>query len=108
MGRKSNFYSGLKNQVVQEALSGIKTSILATKYQVSAKTINNWVRDFQKDQDPNISDVELVVDPTLSRLQELEQKYEQAMKLLGEKQLEVEVLTQLVKKSNPAYQPGSK
>lgn len=108
MGRNSNFYSGFKSQIVQEALSGVKTSILAKKYQVTAKTINSWVRDFQKDQDPNIPNVELVVDPTLSRLQELEQKYEQAMKLLGEKQLEVEVLTQLVKKTNPAYQPRSK
>jgi len=108
MGRNSNFYLGYKNQAVQEALSGVKTSVLAKKYQVSTKTISRWVRDFQKDQDPNIPDVELVVDPTLSRLQELEKKYEQAMKLLGEKQLEVEVLTQLVKKNNPAYQRGSK
>jgi hypothetical protein len=39
----------------------------------------------------------------LKRLQEIEEKYEKAMKVLGEKELENEILRELVKKKNPAY-----
>lgn len=39
----------------------------------------------------------------LKRLQEVEQKYDKAMKVLGEKELEIEILRELLKGQNPAY-----
>jgi hypothetical protein len=43
----------------------------------------------------------------LKRLQEVEKKYEKAMKVLGEKELEIEILRELLKKQNPAYLKNS-
>lgn len=39
----------------------------------------------------------------MKRLQEVEARYEKAMKVLGEKELENEILRDLIKKHNPAY-----
>ncbi|MCM3704085.1 transposase, partial [Paenibacillus macerans] len=39
----------------------------------------------------------------MKRLQDVEVKYEKAMKVLGEKELEIEILRELLKKKNPAY-----
>ena len=39
----------------------------------------------------------------LKRLQEVEEKYQTAVKILGEKELEIEILRELLKKKNPAY-----
>jgi len=36
-------------------------------------------------------------------LQEVEEKYQTAVKILGEKELEIEILRELLKKKNPAY-----
>ncbi|MDD9269737.1 hypothetical protein ACFPES_22040 [Paenibacillus sp. GCM10023248] len=42
------------------------------------------------------------------RLQEVEERYEKAVKVLGEKELEIEILRELLKKKNPAYQKNLK
>lgn len=39
----------------------------------------------------------------IQRLKKLEQRYEKAMKVIGEKELEIEILRELLKKKNPAY-----
>jgi hypothetical protein len=39
----------------------------------------------------------------LKRLLDVEQKYEKAVKMLGEKELEIEILRELLKKPTPAY-----
>jgi hypothetical protein len=41
------------------------------------------------------------------RVQDLETKMETAIKLLGEKDLEIELLRELLKKANPAYKTNS-
>ncbi len=40
--------------------------------------------------------------------QDLQKKYEQAMKMLGEKELEIAILKDLVKKTTPRSTPDSK
>jgi len=39
----------------------------------------------------------------LQRLQVVEERYEKAVKVLGEKELEIEILRELLKKQDPAY-----
>ncbi|HEY8528396.1 MAG TPA: hypothetical protein VIL22_01790 [Paenibacillaceae bacterium] len=63
---------GLK--IVGEALARIKIGVLARKYGVNSETVRNWVR------------------------QDTEEKYHKATKLLSEKELEIEVLRELLKK----------
>ena len=102
MRQRNNVFKEVRYKVAQEALAGIKVGVLARKYDVSPKTIRNWVREYQEtfgeDAVPTID--ERVDDSR--RLAELEEKYSRALKALGEKELENEVLRELVKKTNPA------
>ncbi len=101
-------YEEMRIQVVKEALAGMKVGVLARKYGVSPKSINTWVRTYRDqihaDEVP-APDAHL---QELKRLQEMEEKYDKAMKVLGEKELEIEILRELLKKSNPAYPKNSR
>jgi len=100
--QRNKVFEEVRNKVAQEALAGIKTGFLARKYDVTPKTIRNWVKEYQEtfgdDAVPTMD--ERVAES--KRLAEMEEKYSRALKALGEKQLEIEVLRELIKKSNPA------
>ena len=106
--RSRKVFEETKLQIVREALSGIKIGVLSRKYGLHAETIRNWVKDYRNqvgdDQIPS-TDEQL---QELQRLQEVEEKYEKAVKILGEKELEIEILRELLKKSNPAYPKNSR
>jgi transposase-like protein len=99
---RNKVFEEVRYKVAQEALGGIKTGVLARKYEVSPKTIRNWVKEYQEvfgdDAIPTLD--ERVADS--KRLAELEDKYSLALRALGEKELEIEVLRELLKKSQPA------
>jgi transposase-like protein len=101
MGKHLNQETRLK--IVKEALAGIKVGTLARMYGIHPETIRLWVRDHRDDisqEEIPAADEHLM---ELRRLQEVEAKFEQAKKLLGEKELEIEILRELIKKKNPAY-----
>lgn len=107
MRQRNNAFKEVRYKVAQEALAGIKVGVLARKYDVSPKTIRNWVKEYQEtfgvDAIPTID--ERLDDA--KRVAELEEKYNRALKALGEKELENEVLRELVKKINPASMTDS-
>lgn len=105
---KSNkLYDEQRIKVAQEAIHGTKISFLARKYSVSPSTISNWVK-FYKDRfgEEDTPSVQERIDDA-ERVQDLETKMETAIKLLGEKDLEIELLRELLKKANPAYKTNS-
>lgn len=101
MGKRLKEEERLK--VVKEALAGVKVGVLARMYDIHPETIRGWIRDHRDaivpEEVPN-TDEHL---QELLRLQEVEQRYEKAVKALGEKELEIEILRELIKKKNPAY-----
>lgn len=102
MRQRNNAFKEVRYKVAQEALAGIKVGVLARKYDVTPKTIRNWVKEFQETFG---EDAVPTIDERLSdskRLAELEENYNRALKALGEKELENEILRELVKKANPA------
>lgn len=102
MRQRNNVFKEVRYKVAQEALAGIKVGVLARKYEVTTKTIRNWVKEYQ---DTFGEDAVPTIDERLDdsrRLAELEEKYSRALKALGEKELENEVLRELVKKVSPA------
>jgi len=107
MRQRNNAFKEVRYKVAQEALGGLKVGVLARKYDVSPKTIRNWVKEYQEtfgeDAVPTIDER---VDEA-KRLAELEDKYNRAVKALGEKELEIEILRELVKKKNPALMTNS-
>lgn len=101
-------FEEIRIQIVKEALSGIKVAVLARKYDVSPKSINAWVREYRdkiSEEDIPTADAQI---QELKRLQEVEEKYNKAVKVLGEKELEIEILRELLKKQNPAYPKNSR
>ncbi|GIQ71430.1 transposase [Xylanibacillus composti] len=107
MRQRNNAFKEVRYKVAQEALAGIKVGVLARKYEVSPKTIRNWVKEFQETFG---DDAVPTIDERLNeskRLAEMEEKYNRALKALGEKELENEVLRELVKKVNPAWKTDS-
>lgn len=92
-----------KLKIVKEVLAGVKVGVLSRIYGVHPETIRNWVREHRDSIAPEeipMTDEHL---QELQRLQEIEQRYVKAMRVLGEKELEIEILRELVKKKNPAY-----
>ena len=107
MRQRNNAFKDVRYKVAQEALAGIKVGVLARKYDVSPKTIRNWVKEFQETfGDDAVPTIDERLDDA-KRLAELEEKYNRALKALGEKELENEVLRELVKKINPASKADS-
>jgi len=106
MGKRLNKETQLK--IVKEALAGIKVGVLARMYDIHPETIRSWIRDYRDTipaEEVPIADEHL---QELQRLQEVEQRYEKAVKVLGQKELEIEILRELLKKKDPAYLKNSK
>jgi len=102
MRQRNQVFQEVRYKVAQEALGGIKVGILARKYEVSPKTIRNWVKEFQEAfGDDAVPTIDERIDES-KRLTELEEKYNRVLKALGEKELELEILRELVKKPSPA------
>jgi len=101
MGKKMKEETRLK--IVKEALAGVKVGVLSRMYDIHPETIRGWIREHRDSIAPEeipMTDEHL---QELKRLQDVEQRYEKAMKVLGEKELENEILRELLKKKNPAY-----
>lgn len=106
MGKRLKEETRLK--IVKEALAGIKVGVLARMYDIHPETIRLWIRDHRDSIPPEeipVADEHL---QELQRLQDVEQRYEKAVKVLGEKELELEILRELLKKKDPAYPRNSK
>jgi transposase-like protein len=107
--RSGKVFEEKRMQIVREALSGVKIAVLARKYEVHPETIRNWVRDYgnQVGQDEIPSTDEQINE--LKRLQDVEEKYNKAVRILGEKELEIEILRELLKKQqSPAHPKKSR
>jgi transposase-like protein len=106
--RTNKVFEEVRIKVAKEALSGIKIGALARMYEVNPETIRKWVREYRDqigyDEIPSIDEQF----QELKRLQEVEEKFEKAVKVLGEKELEIEILRELLKKKNPVYPKNSK
>lgn len=90
-----------KKELVAEVLSGYRTEFVARRHGVNPSTLGNWVRQYRDEVDDIMErkrkqEEQLLRDA--ARLKELEQKYQEALKLLGEKDVEISILRELVKK----------
>jgi transposase-like protein len=91
-----------KKQVVKEALETGNSSLVGRKYNISPSIVARWVRAGKPDPMKSMAkkalqaSPELVEDPRESK-KAIEQNT-QLKKLLGEKELEIEILRDLLKK----------
>lgn len=95
-----------KKEYVAEVLAGYRTEVVARRYGMSPKTLSTWVRQYQDEVDDLMAkkrDEAEKLEKDAAKLQAVEKKYEEAVKLLGEKELEISILRELVKKKYPDF-----
>jgi transposase-like protein len=107
MKRRGKVFEEIRHNIAQESLGGIKTGYLARKYDVHPESVRKWTRDYK--ETVGVETLQTVDERVLDakRLEELETSYARALKLLGEKELEIEILRELAKKPNPALMKNS-
>ena len=100
MGNKIEMFEDLKKRYVRMALETNQYATTARAAGVNPKTLRNWMRQYEdeiRDQMEQEGGVRVI--PPEPTEKEYKKKYEIAMKLLGEKELEVAVLKDALKKN---------
>ena len=92
--KQNRFSAEFKNQIVKEVQETGNATLVARKHDLVAGTVTRWVReskDTNKKNNPLNQNYE--IDST-----SLEQENDQLKKILGEKDLEIAILRDLLKK----------
>src|SRR5690625_3560560 len=96
---KRNTYSKeFKIQVLHEAIYTENVALVARRYELSPNMVNRWVKEYKdgKYDYPSQSTQE----PAPIETKKLSQENDQLKRLLGEKDLEIAILRDLIKKKN--------
>ena len=95
-----------KKEYVAEVLAGYRIEFVARRYGMHPATLCRWVREYED----KVGDVmarkrldEATIQEKAMKFEELQQKYEEALKLLGEKDVEIRILAEQVKKKYPNW-----
>jgi len=85
-----------KNQIIKEVEETGNATLVARKHDLVAGTVTRWVREAKKTNKPPTSNkyIDEKDNKTLSK------ENDQLKKLLGEKDLEIAILRDLIKKKN--------
>ena len=98
-----------KKQIIKEALETGNSSLVARKHNVTPSAVARWVKESKTDPMKGIINKALKKTPGLSEsLKETKQIEEQNLKLkklIGEKELEIEILRDLLKKTKIPLPP---
>lgn len=97
-------FDELRIQVVEEALDRGNVALTARKHGISPYSLYKWLKQYRDEVEITMGKKKDLNNLNPQTAQEWEQKYEQAAKLLGEKELEIAILRELVKKKYPHIQ----
>jgi transposase len=104
---RRNYSADFKLQVVQEVLETGNNAVVARKHDINANMLARWVRQYKENHEvmasrgkPNQMTKE-EQQKIMQEYTEISTENEQLKKLLGEKDLEIAILRDLVKKKNP-------
>ncbi|ASS90019.1 transposase [Aeribacillus pallidus] len=86
-----------KLQVIKEAQETGNNSLVARRYELNSNMVSRWVREYK---DGKYGDVDVTVLPDLDP-KEISKENEKLKILLGEKDLEIAILRDMIKKKNP-------
>ena len=76
---------------------------MARKDDLSANMVSRWVREHKNHNSIGMGPIPVRIGPYNQSAKALESENEKLKKLLGEKDLEIAILKDLVKKTNPQY-----
>jgi len=85
---------------------GYRTEVVARRHGMSPKTLGEWVRQYRDEVGDIMKQKQCEQHEQLekaAKYEELEKKYQEALKLIGEKDLEISILRDMVKKKYPDW-----
>jgi transposase-like protein len=92
--QRNTYTPEFKQQIIKEAIETGNCTIVARRYDVNPNVLARWVREYKNNGSISSS----VTNPDN---RQVEVENEKLKKLLGEKELENQILRDLIKKSNP-------
>lgn len=95
--KRTKHSKDFKLQVVKEATETGNNSLVARRYELNPNMISRWIREYK---DGKYGEVDVTVLPDLDS-KELSEENEKLKMILGEKDLEIAILRDLIKKKNP-------
>ncbi|SFB22306.1 Transposase [Cohnella sp. OV330] len=104
---KRRFYGteALKKEYVGLVVSGYRTEHVARQHGLSPSTLSRWVRQYWDEVEAELTKKMEHAEQLAKDSKDLQKKYDQAMKMLGEKELEIAILKDLLKKRHLARLP---
>ncbi|EYE87219.1 hypothetical protein Q428_14525 [Fervidicella metallireducens AeB] len=102
---KRNIYSqDLKEQVLKEVKETGNVALVARKHNIARTTVDSWIK--QAKSGKPLTDSKPISNVNLNKaydneIKEVKSENDQLKKLLGEKDLEIAILKDLLKKTNP-------
>lgn len=100
MGKDVKIVEDLKKRYVRIALETNKYASTAKSAGIHPSTLRRWMRKYEMAVRDQMESEGISLTPVEPSEKEYKQKYETAMKLLGEKELEVAVLKEALKKND--------
>lgn len=101
MSKKIQVFEDIKIKYVRIALETNKIATTAKSAGVHRSTLHQWIKEYgdivRDEMEQEMSSDEVI--PLEKSADYYQQQYERAMRLLGEKELEIAVLRDIVKKS---------
>jgi transposase len=99
--KRKRYSQDFRMQVVKEALETGNASLVARRYEIHNGVVNRWVREYQDQSGSSTTNNLSEPLQTKAELKKITQENDQLKKLLGEKELEIQILRDLLKKTNP-------
>lgn len=106
--KRNRYPKELKDQIIQEAIQAGRgnASSVARRHGLDPKLLSRWIRDSKHKSWETASGEAKKVNvyvPSPHEFKELETENDKLKQLLGEKDLEIAILRDLVKKVNPGF-----
>lgn len=105
--KRKRYSPEFKLKVVKEAIETGNGAMVARKHELNPNMVNRWVRTYKVVGEKNFLDGKTSLKNRTTAIynkqeyKEIVKENEKLKKLLGEKELEIEILCDLLKKTNP-------
>lgn len=107
MSKRNGPMEEVKKQYVRMALESGNMAFIARKTGVNQSTLSNWVKQYRDEIEAEMEKEGVTPLSKSSSESDIQKKYDHAMKLLGEKELEVTMLREMLKKSFRTFRANS-
>jgi len=98
--KRKRYSPDFKKQVVKEAVAVGNVSVVARRHNLSVSMVSRWVRQQNGSKNP-LSMTSIRAQHNTTDSKSVLSENEKLKRIIGEKELEIEILRDLLKKTNP-------